>query len=62
MPSGDPCEDCVCGATGDPVCQQRSCPNLNCTNPVSVPDQCCPICGCRNKTNILSFGKKRIRI
>ncbi|XP_043913202.1 chordin-like protein 1 [Protopterus annectens] len=35
---------CLCSENGNVLCNRVKCPSLHCSNPVSVPQQCCPRC------------------
>ncbi|XP_077451474.1 kielin/chordin-like protein isoform X1 [Stigmatopora argus] len=38
-----PCHVCTC-LHGTVECERRSCPRLNCSNPYTIPGECCPKC------------------
>ncbi|XP_016099501.1 kielin/chordin-like protein [Sinocyclocheilus grahami] len=39
----DRCGRCVC-RNGQVTCNRRPCPNPGCSNPITQPGQCCPVC------------------
>ncbi|KAF4101146.1 hypothetical protein G5714_017578 [Onychostoma macrolepis] len=39
----DRCGRCVC-RNGQVTCNRRPCPNPGCSNPITRPGQCCPVC------------------
>ncbi|XP_016400320.1 kielin/chordin-like protein [Sinocyclocheilus rhinocerous] len=39
----DRCSHCVC-RNGQVTCNRRPCPNPGCSNPITQPGQCCPVC------------------
>ncbi|CAI5664367.1 unnamed protein product [Oreochromis niloticus] len=41
----DSCQRCSC-QNGGVVCEQESCPSITCSNPVTRPGECCPVCDC----------------
>uniref|UniRef100_A0AAV2KWB3 VWFC domain-containing protein n=1 Tax=Knipowitschia caucasica TaxID=637954 RepID=A0AAV2KWB3_KNICA len=38
-----PCLHCTC-KNGNVICRQEKCPPLKCSNPITDPQHCCPIC------------------
>ncbi|CAI9718898.1 chordin isoform X2 [Octopus vulgaris] len=50
LPDGDPCKVCTC-KDGKVSCKRKQCPFLNCSNPMQLPNQCCPVCesGCHSE-------------
>ncbi|KAI3384435.1 hypothetical protein SNEBB_003336, partial [Seison nebaliae] len=40
----DVCTTCLCTTTGDMQCTKKTCPPVQCLNPVVVGGQCCPTC------------------
>ncbi|GAB1599713.1 kielin/chordin-like protein [Argonauta hians] len=51
LPDGDPCKVCAC-KDGRVSCKRTQCPYLDCPNPITLPNQCCPVCenGCHSES------------
>ncbi|CAL1547510.1 unnamed protein product, partial [Lymnaea stagnalis] len=54
----DRCQNCEC-LDGNVTCSQRACPSPDsCTHPVSIPGECCPVCGqdCMYQGQVIKNG------
>ena len=62
MPSldNDPCTDyCRCGMNDERVCEQKVCEQLNCSDRIRRPRECCPVCSLQktDKDNFQYVGR-----
>lgn len=54
-----PCRKCLC-KNGTVTCQEEICPPIQCTHPLRLPDECCPLCnqGCLLEGKLLKHAEK----
>ncbi|KAI3378697.1 hypothetical protein SNEBB_005622 [Seison nebaliae] len=61
----NPCETCMCSEGNKTNCIVKPCPPLNCEKIISIPGQCCKVCGeanvCRFEGDVYHIGQTLVK-